>query len=104
MFDFKKVTGQLFEFGTPDFFKEWIKKLVDKVETVEHEKKFFNKKLMNSMLKSVVSKVSRLNQFSRPLTKLLILIKKISLPQIPAKKRNLIQEKANLVERKKILL
>jgi hypothetical protein len=39
MFDFKKVTGQLFEFGTPDFFKEWIKKLVDKVETVEHEKK-----------------------------------------------------------------
>lgn len=45
MFDFKKVTGQLFEFGTPDFFKEWIKKLVDKVETVEHEKKLLQQKI-----------------------------------------------------------
>ena len=39
MFDFKKITGQLFEFGTPDFLREWINKLVDKIETVEHEKK-----------------------------------------------------------------
>jgi hypothetical protein len=45
MFDFKKITGQLFEFGTPDFLREWIKKLVDKIETIEHEKKLLQQKI-----------------------------------------------------------
>ena len=58
MFDFKKITEQLFEFGTPDFFKEWIKKLVDKIETVEHEKKLLQQK--NDQLEAEIRRLKGL--------------------------------------------
>jgi hypothetical protein len=58
MFDFKKITGQLFEFGTPDFLRDWIKKLVDKIETVEHEKKLLQEK--NEQLEAEIRRLKGL--------------------------------------------
>lgn len=58
MFDFKKITGQLFDFATPDFLREWIKKLIDKVETVEHEKQILAQE--NENLKAEIRRLKGL--------------------------------------------